>query len=205
MNEPATIGFLADPTLPTSTRHALDGLGGDHGDAHNVYGLLMNQAGFDGLRAVHPERRPFIVSRSGWAGTQRYAWNWTADVESTWEGMRQQVATLLGLGLSGVPFSGFDIGGFSGVVPDAELYLRWLQMAVFVPFCRTHGVVGSPPPRAVALPVGGGRGDAVVDPFPVPPAALPLHVGPRGGVPRGAADAATVVAWGRPCGVARPR
>jgi alpha-glucosidase len=145
MNEPATIAFMGDPTLPASTRHRFDGMGGDHGEGHNVYGLLMNRAGWDAQRGVHPGRRPFIVSRSGWAGTQRYAWNWTADVESSWEGLRQQVATLVGLGLSGVPFSGSDIGGFSGVVPDDELYLRWLEFAVFVPFCRTHGVVGSPP------------------------------------------------------------
>ena len=145
MNEPATIAFMGDPTLPAATRHRFDGVGGDHGEAHNVYGLLMNRAGWDGQRVVHPGRRPFIVSRSGWAGSQRYAWNWTADVESSWEGLRQQVATLLGLGLSGIPFSGSDVGGFSGVVPDDELYLRWLQLAAFVPFCRTHGVVGSPP------------------------------------------------------------
>jgi len=145
MNEPATIAFMGDPTLPTGTRHRFEGMGGDHGEGHNVYGLMMNRAGYEGQRAARPERRPFIVSRSGWAGTQRYAWNWTADVESSWDGLRQQVATLVGLGLSGVPFSGSDIGGFSGVVPDDELYLRWLQLGVFVPFCRTHGVVGSPP------------------------------------------------------------
>jgi len=144
MNEPATIGLLGDPTLPTGTRHDVEGTGGDHAEIHNVYGLLMNQAGYEGLQRAHPERRPFIVSRSGWAGSQRYAWNWTADVETSWEGLRQQVATLVGLGLSGFPFSGSDIGGFSGV-PDDELYLRWLQFAAFVPFCRTHGVVGSPP------------------------------------------------------------
>jgi len=145
MNEPATIAVMGDPTLPAGTRHRLEGMGGDHREGHNVYGLLMNRAGYDGQRTARPERRPFIVSRSGWAGTQRYAWNWTGDVESGWDGLRQQVATLVGLGLSGVPFSGSDIGGFSGVAPDDELYLRWLQFAVFTPFCRTHSVAGSPP------------------------------------------------------------
>jgi alpha-glucosidase len=58
--------------------------------------------------------------------------------------MRQQIATVVGLGLSGVPYSGSDIGGFSGV-PDDELYLRWLQMSVFMPYCRTHSVRGVPP------------------------------------------------------------
>jgi alpha-glucosidase len=106
--------------------------------------MLMNRAGHEGLRAAAPERRPFIVSRSGWAGSQRYAWNWTGDVESTWAGLRQQVATVVGLGLSGIAYSGPDIGGFSGI-PDDELYLRWLSMAVLLPFCRTHSVVGVPP------------------------------------------------------------
>lgn len=144
MNEPTSIALAGDPTLPLSTRHDLDGRGGDHRQAHNLYGMLMNRAAHEALRALEPGRRPWIVSRSGWAGVQRWAWNWTGDVETSWEGLRQQVATLVGMGLSGVAFAGPDIGGFSGV-PDAELYLRWLQMSVWLPFCRTHSVVGAPP------------------------------------------------------------
>jgi len=71
------------------------------------------------------------------------AWNWTADIESSWEGLRQQVATVIGLGLSGVPYSGSDIGGFSGV-PSPELFVRWLELSVLQPFCRTHSVLGVP-------------------------------------------------------------
>jgi alpha-glucosidase len=144
MNEPASISFGGDPTLPRSTRHSFDGRGGDHAEGHNLYGLLMNRAGHEGLREARSDRRPFIVSRSGWAGMQRFAWNWTGDVSSTWESMRQQMATVVGLGLSGVPFSGSDIGGFSGS-PDDELYVRWMQMSVFMPYCRTHSVRGVPP------------------------------------------------------------
>jgi len=144
MNEPTSIALAGDPTLPLATRHDLDGRGGDHGEAHNLYGLLMNRAGHEGLARARPEWRPWVVSRSGWAGVQRWAWNWTGDVETSWDGLRQQVATVIGLGLSGVAYSGPDIGGFSGV-PNDELYLRWLQMAVFLPFCRTHSVVGAPP------------------------------------------------------------
>jgi alpha-glucosidase len=143
MNEPTSISLLGDPSLPLSTRHEFDGRGGDHGEGHNVYGLLMNRAGFEGLVRARPDRRPFIVSRSGWAGMQRWAWNWTGDVASTWPAMRQQIATVVGLGLSGVPYSGPDIGGFSGV-PDDELYVRWLQMSVMLPYCRTHSVLGAP-------------------------------------------------------------
>jgi alpha-glucosidase len=144
MNEPTSISLVGDPTLPLATRHDLEGRGGDHAEAHNLYGLLMNAAGHDGLRRARPGRRPFVLSRSGWAGNQQWAWNWTGDVETSWAGLRQQVATVLGLGLSGVVYAGSDIGGFTGV-PDAELYLRWLQMSVLLPFCRTHSVVGTPP------------------------------------------------------------
>lgn len=143
MNEPTSITLGGDRTLPRDLRLDLEGRGGDHAEAHNLYGLQMNRAGFDGLAAAEPGRRPFIVSRSGWAGTQRYAWNWTADVESSFAGLRQQVATVVGLGLSGVPFSGSDIGGFSGT-PSAELFVRWFEMATFHPFMRTHSVVGVP-------------------------------------------------------------
>jgi len=155
MNEPTSISLLGDPTLPVATRHHFDGRGGDHGEGHNLYGLLMNRAGYDGLRAACPDRRPFVVSRSGWAGMQRWAWNWTGDADSSWASLRQQIATVLGLGLSGVPYSGSDVGGFSGV-PDDELYLRWLQMSVLMPYCRTHSVVGVPPrePWCFGAPTG---------------------------------------------------
>jgi len=143
MNEPTSISLVGDPTLPLSTRHDLEGIGGDHALAHNVYGWLMNQAGYEGLRRARPDRRPFVLSRSGWAGNQRWAWTWTGDVETSWAGLRQQVATVVGLGLSGIPFAGSDTGGFSGA-PDGELYLRWLQMSVLMPLCRTHSIVGSP-------------------------------------------------------------
>lgn len=143
MNEPTSITLAGDRTLPRSARHDNEGRGGDHREVHNVYGLLMNRAGTAGLVSARPERRPFIVSRSGWAGMQRDAWNWTADVEASPEGLRQQLITFVGLGLSGVAFTGSDIGGFSGI-PSPELYLRWLELGVVSPFCRTHSVIGAP-------------------------------------------------------------
>ena len=95
-------------------------------------------------RKYAPDKRPWIFSRSGWAGFQRYAWNWTGDVETSWEALQQTIPTILGLGLSGHAFSGVDIGGFSGS-PGAELYLRWFQLATFLPFFRTHSAVGTKP------------------------------------------------------------
>ncbi len=144
MNEPSSFAGWGDKTLPLPTRHFFEGQGGDHLEAHNIYGLLMNQAGYDALHKYAPDKRPWIFSRSGWAGLQRYAWNWTGDVETSWEALRQTIPTILGLGLSGHSFSGVDIGGFSGS-PSADLYLRWFQLATFLPLFRTHSAIGTKP------------------------------------------------------------
>ncbi|WNZ26767.1 glycoside hydrolase family 31 protein [Leptolyngbya sp. NK1-12] len=138
MNEPAVFALWGDPSLPArSTYHNMEGRGGAHREAHNLYGFLQAQAGYEALRTYRPEHRPFIVTRSGWAGIQRYAWSWTGDIESSWQALRQTIPTMLNLGLSGMPYSGPDIGGFQGN-PSAELYIRWFQTAAFFPFCRTH-------------------------------------------------------------------
>ncbi|NIS78790.1 MAG: alpha-glucosidase [Anaerolineales bacterium] len=137
MNEPTTFTAWGEMTFPEVTQHDLEGVRSDHRQAHNLYGLLMNQAGFEALRMLRPDHRPWLVSRSGWAGLQRYAWNWTGDTESTWRALRMTVATVLNLGFSGIPYTGPDIGGFSHH-PDAELYTRWFQLATFLPFFRTH-------------------------------------------------------------------
>ena len=143
MNEPATFVAWGDPTFPLATRHHLEGRGGDHREAHNLYGLLMARASYEGLRRLAPERRHVVVSRSGWAGLQRYAWHWTGDTYSDWPSLAMTVPMVVGLGLSGIPFTGPDVGGFMGA-PTAELYTRWLQMSVFFPFFRTHTAIGTP-------------------------------------------------------------
>ena len=142
MNEPSSFSAWGDMTLPSSTRHNLDDHGGDHQEVHNLYGLLMNKACFEGLRKYTPNNRPWIFSRAGWAGLQKYAWNWTGDIDTSWKSLNQTIITILGLGLSGHSFSGADIGGFSGS-PDAELYLRWFQMSTFFPLFRTHSAIGT--------------------------------------------------------------
>jgi alpha-glucosidase len=144
MNEPVSFAAWGDKSFPVSTQHGMEGRGGDHLEAHNLYGLLMNKAGYEALQHHTPDKRPWLISRSGWAGLQRYAWNWTGDIETSWEALRQTIPTILGLGLSGHAFSGVDIGGFSGS-PSAELYLRWFQMATFLPFFRTHSAIGTKP------------------------------------------------------------
>ena len=137
MNEPAAFAARGDRSFPLCTRHDLEGYGGDHREVHNIYGAMMNKAGYDVLRSQQPDKRPFILSRSGWVGMQRHAWCWTGDVETSWAALRQTVACVLGLGISGVPYSGPDIGGFTGA-PSSELFVRWFQLASFLPFFRTH-------------------------------------------------------------------
>jgi len=133
MNEPAVFVFWGDNSLPLSAVQSE----GYHYLVHNKYGLEMAVAGYDGLLGVTDGERPFILSRSGWAGIQKYAFVWTGDTESTWKELKQTIPTILNLGLSGIPFSGVDIGGFSGN-PSEELFIRWFELSSFLPFFRNH-------------------------------------------------------------------
>jgi alpha-glucosidase len=144
MNEPTSFASWGDPSLPLAAVHDFDGHKGTHAEAHNLYGLLMARSGYEALRKYRPNDRPWVFTRSGWAGVQGYAWSWTADVETSWAALRMTIPTILGLSLSGLPFSGPDIGGFSGI-PTPELYMRWFQLAAFLPFFRTHSAIGTPP------------------------------------------------------------
>ncbi|WP_055601245.1 glycoside hydrolase family 31 protein [Streptomyces aureus] len=140
MNEPVSFASFGDMTLPRSARHDLDGRGGDHREAHNVYGLTMARAGYEGLCRLRPDERPFLFSRSGWAGMQRYGGTWSGDVSTGWPGLRASLALVLGLGLCGVPYSGPDVGGFDGS-PTPELFLRWYQLGAWLPLFRTHAAI----------------------------------------------------------------
>ncbi|MFD5231810.1 glycoside hydrolase family 31 protein [Streptomyces qaidamensis] len=137
LNEPTSFTAFGESTLPRSARHSLEGRGGDHREAHNVYALCMARAAYEGLRNLAPEERPFLFSRSGWAGMQRYGGTWSGDVATGWPGLRASLALVMGLGLCGVPYSGPDVGGFDGD-PSPELYLRWFQLGAYLPLFRTH-------------------------------------------------------------------
>lgn len=142
MNEPTSFGAWGDMSLPLPLRHNLDGQPGDHHLAHNLYALQMNRAGYEALRQHRPSTRPWLLSRSGWAGQQRYAWSWTADTETSWGALRMTLVTVLGMALSGFPYCGPDIGGFSGS-PDEELMVRWFQLGSLLPFFRIHSSTGT--------------------------------------------------------------
>jgi alpha-glucosidase len=112
-------------------------------EIHNAYGQLMSRSTFEGLSRLQPDRRAFVLTRSTFAGGQRYAAVWTGDATADWSSLRQSVSMLLGLGVSGFPFVGSDIGGFVRM-PSAELCTRWLQTAVFYPFMRMHTAIDTP-------------------------------------------------------------
>lgn len=128
-----------DKTFPYETPHAGDGLRGTHRRYHNVYGMQMARATFEGLRKLAPEKRPFGLTRAGFAGIQRYSAVWTGDNYASWEHLALTIPMLANLSVSGVPFVGADAGGFNDM-PSGELYARWLQAAALTPFLRSHSV-----------------------------------------------------------------
>ncbi|HEY81468.1 MAG TPA: DUF5110 domain-containing protein [Caldilineae bacterium] len=139
MNEPTIFG---GQTFPPRVRHAFEGLGAAHWQVHSAYGMQMARATLAGLERWRPHRRNWVFTRSAYAGTQRYASSWTGDNRSAWEDLRITPAMLMNLGLSGLSFTGSDIGGFEGS-PTPELYARWLTSAAFHPFFRTHTAKGA--------------------------------------------------------------
>ncbi len=142
MNEPAVFDTPGG-TMPLDVRFDNDGQPSDHRELHNVYGLLMTQGTYDGLKRLRPTERPFVLTRATFAGGQRYAAQWPGDNVSDWTAMRGAIPTLLGMGLSGLSFVGVDVGGFAEA-PPPELYTRWLQSGILYPFFRTHTAFGTP-------------------------------------------------------------
>jgi alpha-glucosidase len=136
MNEPTM--FIPTPqTLPDDVTHQGDGEALLHVQVHNLYGQLMARATRAGLRQLQPERRAFVISRSGFAGLQRHALHWTGDNSSWWEHLWMSMPQLQNLGLSGYAWVGVDVGGFSGDA-TGELLARWTECGIFQPFCRNH-------------------------------------------------------------------
>ena len=115
----------------------------------NAYALVNAQAIYEGQRSVEPDRRVFLLTRNGFAGLQRYSTaSWSGDIGTSWTDFRMQMAAGLSYSMSGIPFWGMDIGGFSvmsrfydaaNAAEWQELQTRWHQAGTFVPLFRTHG------------------------------------------------------------------
>ena len=136
MNEPAVME-VPNKTFPMDVRHDYDGNPCSHRKAHNIYGTQMARATYHGVKRFAYPKRPFVITRSAYAGAQRYTSSWTGDNVATWEHLWIANIQVQRMSISGMGFTGSDIGGFAEQ-PSGELYARWIQLGVFHPFCRTH-------------------------------------------------------------------
>ncbi|KAF8024369.1 hypothetical protein BT93_F1528 [Corymbia citriodora subsp. variegata] len=139
MNEPAVFKSVTK-TMPESNIHRGDDeLGGvqNHSHYHNVYGMLMARSTYEGMKSANENKRPFVLTRAGFVGSQRYAATWTGDNLSNWDHLHMSISMVLQLGLSGQPLSGPDIGGFAGNATP-KLFGRWMGIGAMFPFCRGH-------------------------------------------------------------------
>ena len=103
-----------------------------------VQTLLMMRASRQAQIAHRPDERPYVVTRSGMAGMQRYAQTWSGDNHTDWKTLRFNQKMGLGLALSGVSNTGQDIGGFAGPAPEPELLVRWVQSGIVMPRFSIH-------------------------------------------------------------------
>lgn len=140
MNEPSV--FNESKTMDLDVMHDLDGELRSHLEMHNTYGLYMSKATAEGLAELNPDKRPFVLTRAGYAGIQRYAAVWTGDNRSHWEHLEMSLPMIMNLGMSGVAFTGADVGGFSSDCTP-ELLIRWTQVGAFMPYFRNHSVQDS--------------------------------------------------------------
>ena len=136
MNEPAVME-VPNKTFPDDVRHEYDGNRCSHRKAHNVYGMQMARATYQGVKKFAYPKRPFVITRAAYSGTQRYTSTWTGDNVATWEHLWIANIQAQRLAMSGFSFAGSDIGGFAEQ-PQGELFTRWIQLGVFHPFCRVH-------------------------------------------------------------------
>jgi alpha-glucosidase len=132
MNEISTWG----EKMPSNVLFDFDGVPTTHRQAHNVYALEMARSSYEGMKAA-TAKRPFMLTRAGYAGLQRYSAIWTGDNRAEEEHMLLGVRLLNSLGISGVAFTGMDIGGFTGT-PTQGLFARWMQVGAFNPYFRNH-------------------------------------------------------------------
>jgi alpha-glucosidase len=123
-----------------STKAQIHGFGQERRaiEAKTLQTLLMMRASWEAQREFAPDKRPFLISRSGTVGMHRYVQTWSGDNYTSWETLRYNIKMGIGLALSGVSNVGHDIGGFSGSAPDAELLLRWVQFGIFMPRFSIH-------------------------------------------------------------------
>ena len=150
---------LAEPERhPAPMLHDLSSMGFSRkfgaDEVHNAYGHHWSRMLYQQYAKHLPNARLFHLTRSGFAGSQRYSiFPWSGDVSRGWKGFRAQLRIMQGMSMSGIPFMHADAGGFAGGTGDQELYVRWLQFAAFSPILRPHGTaLGEIDPNAFNFP-----------------------------------------------------
>lgn len=136
MNEPASF----KGPLPNDVVFSSEDKDYLHEEVHNVYGHLMAKATYEGLAKTN--KRPYIITRACYAGSQKYTTAWTGDNHSIWAHLQMAPVQLCNLGLSGMPFVGTDVGGF-GSHCTKELMARWVMVGAFSPLFRNHSAMGT--------------------------------------------------------------
>lgn len=138
MNEPAAWG----QNIPDILQFDFDGNGGTMAGAHNIYGMQMTRATYDGTRKLMNGKRPFLLSRAAFSGSQRFTAVWTGDNQATDDHMFVAVRLINSISLSGIAFCGADVGGFHGN-PTTDLFTRWMSIGCYTPFFRNHTAVNT--------------------------------------------------------------
>ncbi|GGG40147.1 TIM-barrel domain-containing protein [Bizionia arctica] len=129
-------GDLGEPEVhPSELLHAT----GTADEVHNIYGHDWAKLVYEASLEVNPNKRPFVLMRAGYSGSQRYGLvPWSGDVNRTWGGLQSQTEIALQMAMQGLAYMHSDLGGFAGANLDDELYTRWLQYGVFQPIFRPH-------------------------------------------------------------------
>lgn len=138
MNEPSVFNG-PETTAPKDLLH-FDNY--EHRSIHNIYGLTFHEATYHSLLKRNPNQRPFILTRSFYAGSQRTSAMWTGDNMAKWEYLKESIPMILTMNVAGFAFAGADVGGFFGN-PSKELLLRWYQTGIWYPFFRAHAHIDS--------------------------------------------------------------
>lgn len=138
MNEPSIFNG-PETSAPKDLVHYEDY---EHRSIHNLYGLTFHESTYNALIKRNPNQRPFILTRSFFAGSQRTAAVWTGDNMAKWEYLKESIPMVLTLNIAGFPFAGADVGGFFGN-PSKELLVRWYQTGIWYPFFRAHAHIDS--------------------------------------------------------------
>ena len=120
-----------DSLQDKDARCCFDGKGGTIAQLKPIMSTLMCKMSAEAVVDHNPKARPYIVCRSGSAGIQKYAQTWCGDNFTSWKTLRYNIPIITGMGLSGQPNEGADIGGFYGPAPEEELFVRWVQNGIF--------------------------------------------------------------------------